>query len=141
HPAPHAPPLPAAPPPPPTPTSRISRAQQLATHAPSRGSRHPRRAKRPPPPSRIDLIQDPHYPPGRLRLFWSEQVAAELPSLPQIHQQYLRLGVGIAGAVDRIQPLAGGLDDQPGVVGWKRELADDPFRELRLVREIGRAHV
>src|SRR5690606_11201538 len=23
---------------------------------------------------------------------------------------------------------------QPGVVGWKRELADDPFRELRLVR-------
>src|SRR5690606_28818131 len=73
-------------------------------------------------------------PLGCFRLLLGEQVAAKLPSLPQIHQQYLCLGVGIAGAVDRIQPLAGRFDDQPCVIGWKRELADDPFRELRLVR-------
>src|SRR5690606_41401618 len=137
--------LPAVHPPQPIPISRISRAQQLATHAPSRGSRHPRRAKRPPPPSRIDLIQHPHYPPGRLRLFWSEQVAAELAALPQVHQQDLRLGIGVAGAIDRIQPLAGGLDDEPGVVGRIWQPANDTLREFRLVgiehAEIGRAHV
>src|SRR5690606_26522584 len=59
---------------------------------------------------------------------------AKLATLPQVHQQDLGFGVGIAGAVDRIQTLAGSFDDQPCVIGWKRELADDPFRELRLVR-------